>query len=528
MNTRLSSAPPSLSEDRAIPDHPSAPVLRAEGVSRLLRRSLPFMALAVIADVSAALPAGPRYVYPFVVGTILLGLVCVTNFLPWHHFAQWTAVLPSLLYVISAALIIASVGTIQTGMVPIFLVPILWTALYLRKWQSAVVVSSCILAIVGLSVSEHEPIMDLLRRAAFWGATSVVLTVATHGLRDRLERAVAERGESLRQADALSEAAQHLTSLLQPDDVLSEACQLAAIMVSPPGVPGRRAKYFRIDGDTASGEWEFDETENRSESTYPLAEHPYLTEVVRTGQSACGAYDLAAAGPTLRANLLSTGTTHGAWIPIAPNGVLHGVLTVSARGMPISDQLFARAVSLGHIVELALSNALALQKSKKEAATDPLTGLANRRGFEVEVAQLRGRRPFAVLAIDVDELKMVNDSRGHATGDALLVGIAQATTRVMRRGDLMARTGGDEFASFLVDASEEGAVKAAERILEALSQTRIDGVIPAVSIGIACGSPDDQLAQVLREADDAMYVAKRQGGHSFVLAEATLAAVRAR
>ncbi len=485
------------------------------------------MGLAVVADLTAALPSGPRYVFPFVIGTLLLVVVCAAWFLPSGRFPQWATVLPACLYVLSAALVIISVGTLETGMVPIFLVPILWTALYQPKWQSAVVVTACILAIVGLSLAEHEQLMSMVRRAAFWGATSIVVSVATHSLRDRLHRALAEREESLRQADGLSQAAQHLTSLLHPDAVLSEASLLAAVMVSPPGVPARRAKYFRIDGDTATGEWEFDETDDRSTSTYPLAEHPYLTKVVRTGEPACGAYDLDSVGPTLRQNLLSTGTTHGAWIPIAPNGVLHGVLTVSARGMAISEELFARAISLGHIVELALSNALALQASKREAATDPLTGLANRRGFEAEVALLRGRRSFAVLALDVDRLKLVNDTFGHATGDSLLLGIAQAATRVMRRGDLIARTGGDEFAAFLLDAGEEGATHAAQRILEALNLTTINGAVPAVSIGAACGSPDADLMEVLKEADAAMYVAKRQGGNSYVISESGFVADKA-
>ncbi len=485
---------------------------------QLLGRSLPFMALAVIADVSAALPSGPRYGVPFAAGTFLLGVVCAANALPWREYPKWTAVLPSLVYVASATLIIISVGTVETGMLPIFLVPVLWTALYLHKWESVVVIAGCVLAIVGLSIAEHEPFLTMARRAAFWGAASVVITVATHRLRDRLHRALAEREESLRQADGLSQAAQHLSSLLQPDTVLSEACLLAAVMVSPPGVPGRRAKYFRIDGDTATGEWEFDESNQRSASKYPLSEHPYLAEVVRTGNPACGAYDLNAVGPTLRANLLSTGTTHGAWIPISPNGVLHGVLTVSARGVAISDELFTRALSLGNIVALALSNALALQISRKEAVTDPLTGLTNRRGLEEAVAQLGGRRSFAVLALDVDGLKSVNDTFGHATGDSLLIGIAQATTRVMRKGDLMARTGGDEFAAFLLDATAEGAGHTAQRILEALKLTLVDGVAPSVSIGGACGSADSRLMEVLQEADSAMYVVKRAGGHSYLLA----------
>jgi diguanylate cyclase (GGDEF)-like protein len=488
----------------------------------VLRRAVPFMALALLADLGAALPSGPNEVEPFVYGTILLALVFLSNLLPWPRLPRWMVVLPSCLYVVSASLIIVSVGAAQTGLLPIFLVPILWTSLYQKRWESAVVISAAVLGILGLSIVEHASLVDLIRRVEFWGACGVVIAFAAHGLRSRLGRAVGEREELLRQADALSQAAGRLTSLLQPDAVLSGACRLAAEMASPPGETAKKAQYFQLDANAASGEWEFDQTGSRANAPYPLAEHPYLNEVVRTGQAAFGAYDLDRVGPTLRANLLSSGTTHGAWIPIAPRGQLHGVLAVSSRGVAISEDLFKRVVSLGHIVELALLNALTLERSEREAATDPLTGLSNRRGFDMEAARMRGRRPFAVLAVDVDRLKQVNDTLGHAAGDALLVEIAEAAAGVMRREDLIARIGGDEFAAFLGDASEEGARRAAERILAALLLTKVNGVTPAVSIGVACGSPTSELADVLQEADAAMYSAKRQGGSSFVLADAAL------
>lgn len=138
------------------------------------------------------------------------------------------------------------------------------------------------------------------------------------------------------------------------------------------------------------------------------------------------------------------------------------------------------------------------------------------------MAHVRGRRLFAVLAIDVDELKRVNDTLGHATGDALLVGIAEAAMKVMRRGDLLARTGGDEFAAFLVDACTDGGVRAAQRILESIQNSRIDGMVPAVSIGIACATVDSDLLEVLKDADAAMYAAKRRGGNAYALAESAL------
>lgn len=488
----------------------------------LLRRALPFMVLAILADLGAALPSGPKHLEPFVVGSVLMAVVFLTNLLPWRRLPRWAAVLPCCLYVASAALIIFSVGPEQTGMLPILLVPVLWTSLYQRPWQSAAIIIAVELAILSISLVGHNPRPIIVRRVLFWGACSVVISSAVHGLRSRLSRAVAAREELLRQADALSQAAGRLTSLLQPDAVVSGACRLAAEMVSPPGEPAKKAQYFRIDANSASGEWEFDQTGSRAAAPYPLGEHPYLMEVVRTGQPAFGAYELDTVGPTLRANLLSTGTTHGAWIPISPKGQLHGVLVVSSRDVAISEELFKRVVSLGHIVELALSNSLALERSERDAATDPLTGLANRRGFDVEVARIRGRQPFAVLAVDVDGLKQVNDTLGHAAGDALLVGIAEAAASVMRREDLIARIGGDEFAAFLGDAFEDGARRAAERILAALLLTKVNGVTPTVSIGVACGSPTSELADVLRKADSAMYTAKRQGGNSFVLADAAL------
>jgi diguanylate cyclase (GGDEF)-like protein len=480
------------------------------------------MVLAVLADLGAALPSGPKHLELFVVGTALMLPVFLANLLPWRMLPRWVAVLPCCLYIGSASLIIFSVGPNQTGMLPIFLVPILWSSLYQKPWQSAILITAVELAILSISLLAHNPRPIIIRRVLFWGACSVVITSAVHGLRSRLGRAVSEREELLRQADALSGAAARLTTLLHPDAVVSGACRLAAEMVSPPGETAKKAQYFRIDANAASGEWEFDQTGSRAAAPYPLGEHPYLMEVVRTGQPAFGAYDLDTVGPTLRANLLSTGTTHGAWIPISPKGQLHGVLVVSSRGLAISEELFKRVVSLGHIVELSLSNALTLERSEREAATDPLTGLANRRGFDVEVARIRGRLPFAVLAVDVDGLKQVNDTLGHAAGDDLLVGIAEAAAGVMRREDLIARIGGDEFAAFLGDAFEDGARRAAERILAALLLTEVNGVTPTVSIGVACGSPSSDLADVLQEADAAMYTAKRQGGNSFVLADAAI------
>ena len=101
---------------------------------------------------------------------------------------------------------------------------------------------------------------------------------------------------------------------------------------------------------------------------------------------------------------------------VAPDGRLHGVLAVSGRGQPIPPSLFHHLSALGRVVELALANAIAHQEITAQATTDDLTGLANRRGFFLAAAGRPGRRGFAIIAADVDGLKLTNDRYGHPAG----------------------------------------------------------------------------------------------------------------
>jgi diguanylate cyclase (GGDEF)-like protein len=170
-------------------------------------------------------------------------------------------------------------------------------------------------------------------------------------------------------------------------------------------------------------------------------------------------------------------------------------------------------------MELALKNALAHKRAQRAALTDPLTSLANRRGMERLVHERRGRRRLAVLAIDVDRLKEVNDRHGHAAGDELLLLVADAIRSVLRAGDVVARVGGDEFACVAFDADEEAAVLGASRLLKAVRNTDRRGWEPRVSIGVACAELGESLADILHRADAAMYQSKRAGGMRFALAD---------
>jgi diguanylate cyclase (GGDEF)-like protein len=142
---------------------------------------------------------------------------------------------------------------------------------------------------------------------------------------------------------------------------------------------------------------------------------------------------------------------------------------------------------------------------RRQAETDPLTGLPNRRGLERGIAERRGRRPYAMIVIDVDRLKSVNDRLGHAAGDALLTKVAGAARQVLRTGDVIARAGGDEFAVFVADATPGDAEAVVGRLHGAIRALDIEGASASASIGYAVGKAGDDPEATLREADAAMY-----------------------
>ncbi len=160
---------------------------------------------------------------------------------------------------------------------------------------------------------------------------------------------------------------------------------------------------------------------------------------------------------------------------------------------------------------------------------DQLTGLPNKAKFcdRLEHAAERSRRlttGYAVLFLDVDNFKTVNDSLGHQSGDELLVEASAILTSCLRGADTAARLGGDEFAILIEDLVEpEAACQLAERITEAFRRPfRIStrDVFATVSIGIAYGSGESTSEQILRDADLAMYTAKARGKNRHELFQA--------
>jgi len=154
------------------------------------------------------------------------------------------------------------------------------------------------------------------------------------------------------------------------------------------------------------------------------------------------------------------------------------------------------------------------------ASTDSLTGLASRQALktqlEAEVRRARiEHRPLALLSLDIDHFKHVNDTYGHEAGDAVLVTVAAAIARDRRRGDAAGRWGGEEFVVLLPDCPLTATGPIAEKLRATIAEQWVivgeRAISVTVSIGVAAFTPDDTVDDLLRHADQAMYAAKHGG-----------------
>ena len=184
-------------------------------------------------------------------------------------------------------------------------------------------------------------------------------------------------------------------------------------------------------------------------------------------------------------------------------------------------------ISIAFIL-LAMAKERTELRHRTAAMVDPLTGIANRRSFLHDANILAKRHsispnPTAVMLIDLDHFKSINDRFGHAIGDRVLEVFTEAARASLRAADLIGRLGGEEFAAVLIDASAEKAVAAAERIRETFVKAarEVDNrpVGATVSIGVAhCAEMVLDMPRLLAQADEALYFAKERGRNRVELA----------
>ena len=220
----------------------------------------------------------------------------------------------------------------------------------------------------------------------------------------------------------------------------------------------------------------------------------------------------------------------------------------SGRGvtLPLATQIGIRAYVPGHIEShrknaaykrVALAGLLALaalmlltlvlarpllrafrwtEEQASEARVDSLTGLANRRALEevlaAEIARAhRFTHQLAVVLLDLDRFKEINDSFGHAAGDVMLRAVSRLLTSLARQGDTVARWGGEEFVVVLPETDLAGAERFAERLRRTIEAQSVGDMQTSASCGVATMLPEDNVEELLRAADQALYQAKTNG-----------------
>ena len=210
------------------------------------------------------------------------------------------------------------------------------------------------------------------------------------------------------------------------------------------------------------------------------------------------------------------------------------------RGRALRDAERIRAlqwtvIALAAVLLLVLA-ALALQQIRRArrlrvlAMTDELTRLPNRRAFfrlagENAAAAARSGRPLAVLALDIDHFKRINDTQGHEAGDRVLQRVANAARSAVRDGDSVGRVGGEEFLALLPHADLGAATQVAERLRAAVASLDATDLAPGlrvtVSVGVALRRAEETIAALVQRADAALYRAKENGRNRVELASET-------
>jgi diguanylate cyclase (GGDEF)-like protein len=314
-------------------------------------------------------------------------------------------------------------------------------------------------------------------------------------------------------AQRMSRLASELGSLETEQDVLAETLQAAidvsgmstAAFIEP--VPGAGAELVVSVGPLADA----------------LGEAAATDLGVLDGWVGAGSslYTLRTEGSELKVHgqLRRFGLASLAIVPLRSRGHHLGVLVVTSGR---SEQLDVDVVPLLEVLALQAASSLlgvrTLRESQERARRDPMTGLGHNATFHEDLEKrsgsLMGEPCFAVLLLDVDGFKDINDQLGHQAGDAVLSVLSEAMQTALREDDQLYRLGGDEFATFLV-VTDLGEARA---IAERLRRAARDATQTTVSIGVAVATDPVQRLELVGRADAAMYVAKRAGGDAIRVA----------
>ena len=216
-------------------------------------------------------------------------------------------------------------------------------------------------------------------------------------------------------------------------------------------------------------------------------------------------------------------------IPLMIGNETMGVLNLNeSENASFIKNSLNNILNMADFISLSIGNAILYEQAKKVAVTDALTGIANRSNMEMALTNefersKRYNAPLAVIFLDIDNFKGVNDTYGHQKGDEVLVAIASLLQKFCRTNDVAARYGGEEFLMLLPHSNAQGAFKIAERVREEVMKINFFGNESPFSVTVSCGVTElnkdfmKDTEQLVAAGDQALYDAKNGGRNKSVI-----------
>jgi diguanylate cyclase (GGDEF)-like protein len=490
---------------------------------RLARETAPFAAATLLGF--AIVPIGGLVDwsgYALAAG-LMIAVGCSVVLTPWRRLPPLLRVAPSLLFLVSLALL-RDVSGVVAGVGALALIPVFWVALHGSRGQLLILVAGICAFFVAPDLPaghpEQHPI-SIWRIALVFGAACAIVGVAVQNLVARV-RSHAD-ALTVRERD-LEAVADLLRSLSLVTDARERICA---------GVCDLSEAYFAVLLEARPGGG----LESTAAAGLSLPSRTFTPESGRS--SAMAAYSSRAAlfvSDTQKASNRDipepdgvaelTGADRPAAIlfePVHHGEEIAGVLVAGWREPPPDDERRTRGLVrlLASAAAFVIERADLLRQLTESALTDELTGLPNRRAWDEHLEQaVREPQPLCVAILDLDRFKSYNDDHGHQAGDRLLKEAAAAWRAVLRPTDTLARYGGEEFVVLLREDDVETARDVVDRLRRATPRGQ------SCSAGVALRATHEGANALVGRADHALYEAKRAGRNRSLIAKPGTAAKR--
>ena len=469
----------------------------------LRRRCAPFIGVMALAIAVLPLPPAGDGLMEIALAISITALIALTVWLaPWHRLPRFAEVVPALAYFVVIALLRESQGGAASGYASLAMLPVFWLALYGTREQLAIGIAgiaSVFLTPLLLLGSPEYPSTEW-RTAILWITVAPVVGFTVQALVVELRSRAEETRLALANIESITTAMREIGASTDPESVRRAVCSSARDLAG--------ADVVQL-------------LEPRDDDRLALTASVGM-RIPRAGEEAgAGLAYLSCKAVFLKG--AAHGKRHGLrsmhFEPVLRDEAAVAVLVLgwSKPLKRLSQRVESGMGMLAAEAAIALDRGRLLAQLQETARTDDLTGLPNRRAWEVELPRelaraARDSRPVCVAMLDLDSFKRFNDDRGHQAGDRLLKQAAAAWTSQLRTSDMLARYGGEEFSLLLPGCTLEDAQLFVQRLRSAMP----DG--ETVSAGIACWDETEDAESLVGRADHALYAAKRAGRNCLVTA----------